>query len=165
MKGTTMSCLPDDHTLPKLLPERFDSNTAGALKNIYMFFSLLFRYPSEDVYQELQNGLSQFAPLLEEYIGQLPALVPIEELQAEYINLFVSNQGFCRLIKINSVSNRITNGEINNSTDCKVDDNFYQSIDFIFFRTVPTSRKAKPPCMVRRQVIGFRLRPPSIQQG
>jgi TorA maturation chaperone TorD len=93
MKRTTMACLNHDPALPKLLTDSFDRDTAGALKNIYMFFSLLFRYPDEDVYRELRNNLELFAPLLEEYIGQLPALAPLQELQAEYISLFVSNKG------------------------------------------------------------------------
>ncbi len=82
-----------DPVEPGLLANNLDNNTAGALKNIYMLFSLLFRYPSTAVYSELQSGLGLLAPMLEEYIGQLPAMVPLQELQAEYISLFVSNKG------------------------------------------------------------------------
>ena len=78
---------------PGLLACSLDNNTAGGLKNIYMLFSLLFRYPDEAVYPELQSGLQQLAPMLEEYIGQQPVMVPSQELQAEYISLFVSNKG------------------------------------------------------------------------
>jgi TorA maturation chaperone TorD len=78
---------------PGLLANCLDDNTASRLKNIYMLFSLMFRYPNETVYRELQNGLEQLAPILEEYLGQLPAMAPLQELQAEHISLFVSSKG------------------------------------------------------------------------
>jgi hypothetical protein len=51
----------------------------------------------------------------------------------QLVPLFVRNQSFCRLIKINSISNRITDQEIDDRTDRKVDDDFHQSVDLIFF--------------------------------
>jgi TorA maturation chaperone TorD len=78
---------------PGLLACSLDNDTAGGLKNTYMLFSLLFRYPDEAVYNELQSGLRLLAPMLEEYIGQQPVMVASQDLQAEYISLFVNNKG------------------------------------------------------------------------
>ena len=72
-----------------------DESAALALKNVYFFFGLIFRYPDEGVYTEIQKNLEAFNDLFLEYgHGSFPSLPPIFDLQAEYVSLFVNNKGF-----------------------------------------------------------------------
>lgn len=68
--------------------------TALALKNIYFFLGLLFRYPDEEVYSEIHQHMEAFCSFFSEYGGDIPFLPPISDLQAEYVSLFVNNKGF-----------------------------------------------------------------------
>jgi TorA maturation chaperone TorD len=71
-----------------------DESSALALKNIYFFLGLLFRYPDETVYFEIHRHMEAFCGFFSEYGGDIPFLPPNSDLQAEYVSLFVNNKGF-----------------------------------------------------------------------
>jgi TorA maturation chaperone TorD len=64
-----------------------------ALSNVYMFLSILFRYPNENVYNELFANFNKFELFFEEYIAKMPELPYREDLETEYVSLFVTNKG------------------------------------------------------------------------
>lgn len=66
---------------------------AATVKNVLFFLSLVFRYPREAVYAELGRLLPVFEEFFDAYAGNIPMLPEMEELQAEYIRLFVNNRG------------------------------------------------------------------------
>lgn len=70
-----------------------DIPAAVSLKNVLFFFSLVFRYPGEAVYRELGRSLPLFEDFFTAYAGSSPELPEAEELQAEYVRLFVNNRG------------------------------------------------------------------------
>jgi putative dimethyl sulfoxide reductase chaperone len=73
----------------------FDEHAALALKNVFFFLGLIFRYPDEAVYAEIQKHMDSFDGFFMEYgDGKSPSLPPITDLQAEYVSLFVNNKGF-----------------------------------------------------------------------
>jgi TorA maturation chaperone TorD len=73
----------------------FDEDAALALKNVFFFLGLIFRYPDESVYAEIQKHMDSFNGFFMEYgDGKSPSLPPITDLQAEYVSLFVNNKGF-----------------------------------------------------------------------
>ncbi len=71
-----------------------DESAALALKNVFFFLGLIFRYPDEIVYNEINRHMKPFAGFFTEYGEGVPPLPPISELQAEYVSLFVNNKGF-----------------------------------------------------------------------
>ena len=73
---------------------RLDEESARVLKNLYFYLSLVFRYPVEPVYLEIEAHLSEFTGFFIDYAGVAPGLPDIDALQSEYIRLFVNNQGF-----------------------------------------------------------------------
>ena len=75
-----------------------DPETADSLQGCFLILSLLFRYPEAEVYQRLSEYLQDFDPLFHAYAGRSPRLIPQEELQAEYVRLFVNNRGFVPVI-------------------------------------------------------------------
>jgi len=68
-------------------------SAAASVKNVLFFLSLAFRYPRGPVYAELGRLLPVFGDFFNAYAGNVPALPEMEELQAEYIRLFVNNRG------------------------------------------------------------------------
>ncbi len=91
----------------------FDLETADALQGCFLILSLLFRYPGPEVYQNLSEHLQGFEPFFQAYAGRSPRLIPQEELQAEYVRLFVNNRGFVPVIPYLSYyrdSNRLLAG-------------------------------------------------------
>jgi TorA maturation chaperone TorD len=71
-----------------------DESAALALKNIFFFLGLVFRYPDKAVYAEIQKNLKAFEDFFLEYCDGSPSLPDISDLQAEYVSLFVNNMGF-----------------------------------------------------------------------
>ncbi|NOY69966.1 MAG: hypothetical protein GXP53_10870 [Deltaproteobacteria bacterium] len=65
-----------------------------ALKNVFLFLAILFRYPSGAVYDEITGKIKAFEGFFLKYAGKVPEVLPKEALQAEYITLFVNNLGF-----------------------------------------------------------------------
>lgn len=70
-----------------------DNEAAESMKNVLFFFSLVFRYPHEAVYEELGRLLPIFEEFFNAYAGNAPELPEIVDLQAEYIRLFVNSRG------------------------------------------------------------------------
>jgi TorA maturation chaperone TorD len=73
---------------------KFDEQAAFALKNIFYFLGLIFRYPTETIYAEIESHMEIFGDFFQDYGGSAPALPSLDDLQPEYISLFVNNQGF-----------------------------------------------------------------------
>ena len=74
-------------------PAFLDMPALASLKNVLFFLSLAFRYPRETVYPELGRLLPVFEDFFKAYAGNVPELPNLEELQAEYIRLFVNSRG------------------------------------------------------------------------
>jgi len=74
--------------------KQLDVESALALKNIFFYLGIVFRYPTEEIYSEIQRHLDIFADFFADYGGALPKPPPLADLQSEYISLFVNNQGF-----------------------------------------------------------------------
>lgn len=84
-----------DMAAPRLWDERrLDASSALALKNLFFFLGLIFRYPTERIYSEVKSKLDVFSDFFKDYGGAVPALPPLDDLQPEYIRLFVTNKGF-----------------------------------------------------------------------
>ncbi|MCF8105942.1 MAG: molecular chaperone TorD family protein [Desulfohalobiaceae bacterium] len=75
-----------------------DPETAAGLQECFLILSLLFRYPESELYQRLEEYAPDFEPFFQEYAGQGLELFPLEDLQAEYIRLFVNNQGYVPVV-------------------------------------------------------------------
>jgi len=71
-----------------------DLEAALALKNIFFFLGLIFRYPDESVYCAIHQHMEAFSDFFSEYGDGSPSLPDISDLQAEYVSLFVNNKGF-----------------------------------------------------------------------
>ncbi len=71
-----------------------DGESAASVKNVFFFLALMFRYPTEDVYTEIQRHMDAFSSFFMEYTGRVPKIPEIEDLQSEYVALFVNNRGF-----------------------------------------------------------------------
>lgn len=88
-----------DEQLPLQLElGNIDAQVADTLYGCFLVLSLLFRYPSSELYQRLNQHLHDFHPFFRTYPENSMTLAPLEELQAEYIRLFVNNQGFVPVI-------------------------------------------------------------------
>lgn len=75
-------------------PENRDDSPALALKNCFFFAALLFRYPDDRIYSAIRQNLAAFSDFFLAYGDRVPRLPSSEDLQAEYIGLFVNNKGF-----------------------------------------------------------------------
>jgi TorA maturation chaperone TorD len=64
-----------------------------SLANVYMFLSIVFRYPTEEVYNELFSNFNKFELFFEEYIETMPSLPYREDLEPEYVALFRARKG------------------------------------------------------------------------
>ena len=75
-------------------PLKLDHQLLSAVSNVFMLYSLVFRYPSPEVREELERQLPHLQAILEEY-GESAAELPSQtDLEAEYVALFVNNNGF-----------------------------------------------------------------------
>jgi TorA maturation chaperone TorD len=70
-----------------------DERSALALKNVFFFLGLIFRYPGEAVYSEINRHMEAFGDFFSEYGDGLPSIPPVADLQSEYVSLFVNNKG------------------------------------------------------------------------
>lgn len=70
-----------------------DSDVSSSLSNVFMLLSLMFRYPTDKVYDELFVNFGNFELFFEEYLGAVPVLPVREDLEPEYVSLFVANKG------------------------------------------------------------------------
>lgn len=71
-----------------------DEDSASALQNTLFFMALFFRYPEERIYAEIDRHLPFMEAFFIEYGHTPPKMVSMPELQSEYVQLFVNNQGF-----------------------------------------------------------------------
>lgn len=76
----------------------FDPQVADSLQGCFLISSLLFRYPEPGLYHNLKLHLNDFTDFFQKFAGRGLELMPLEELQAEYIRLFVNNQGFVPVV-------------------------------------------------------------------
>jgi TorA maturation chaperone TorD len=63
----------------------------SGLSNVFMYLSLLLRYPEDEVYEELLKNLPSFNGFFRNYLGFIPEIPPKAELKLEYQRLFVNN--------------------------------------------------------------------------
>lgn len=73
---------------------RCNSQELFAASNLFMLFSLIFRYPRPEVRLELENQLPLLQAALREYGESTVDLPAQSDLEAEYVALFVNNNGF-----------------------------------------------------------------------
>ena len=72
---------------------KFNSDSLKALSNVFFILSLCLRYPDEEVYSKIEELLPHFKEFFEEYCDKLPVLIEKDDMEAEYVRLFVSNYG------------------------------------------------------------------------
>jgi len=65
-----------------------DAETFGAVSNVSMFLSLVFRYPEEDVYDTLNDNWEAFADFISDYSDSKITLYDHTEMESDYIKLF-----------------------------------------------------------------------------
>jgi len=61
------------------------------LSNLSTYLSLIFRYPDPSTYNAIKNHYKEFTEIVSEYNVSLPNLPAREELEIEYVRLFVAN--------------------------------------------------------------------------
>ena len=71
----------------------FDKDALGALSQIFLFLSLVFRYPSNEVYNTLSENLENFNDLFDEYLDKRPELPSHDDIEPEYVSLFIAKKG------------------------------------------------------------------------
>ena len=73
--------------------DNYSEEMAYNLCNVLMYISVCFKNPDVKVYSILKDNLKYFVDFFEEYGGRIPELPnKIEEMQVEYVRLFVSNK-------------------------------------------------------------------------
>lgn len=72
--------------------DSYDETAAFNLSNILMFLSLAFRYPDVKVYSRLKESVKYFDDFFEEYTGKALHLESNDDMQVEYVRLFVANK-------------------------------------------------------------------------
>lgn len=72
--------------------DSYDETAAFNLSNILMFLSLAFRYPDVKVYSRLKESVKYFDDFFEEYTGKGLHLESSDDMQVEYVRLFVANK-------------------------------------------------------------------------
>ena len=80
----------DEADLPGGLP---DAETAASMEGVFWLFSLLLRYPGEEVYLRLRENSRLLKQLLGDATFRAPELSDPQEVQAEYVRLMVNNYG------------------------------------------------------------------------
>jgi|GEM_PF-2665662 len=68
-----------------------DAEKTNSFQNLFMLLSLIFSYPDDQIYQEILSTQYTTRELFQIYNRSAPDLLRQEELQAEYISLFVNN--------------------------------------------------------------------------
>jgi len=73
----------------------YDPNAQAceSLSSVFMFLSALFRYPDEDIYNTIREIIPTFKDFLEEYSEGTFTLASRDEMETEYVKLFVANIG------------------------------------------------------------------------
>lgn len=72
---------------------KISEDVATSLSNVFMFLSFMFRYPSKGVYDEVFTNFNDFELFFTEYLKKVPSLPFQEELESEYVSLFITRQG------------------------------------------------------------------------
>jgi len=70
-----------------------DIQACESLSSVFMFLSVLFRYPNEDIYNTIREITPTFKDFLEEYSESNLELPSKNEMETEYVKLFVANIG------------------------------------------------------------------------
>lgn len=70
-----------------------DPEACGSLSSIFMFLSVIFRYPSDEIYNTIKENSPTFRDFFDEYSDKSFILPPKNELETEYVKLFVANIG------------------------------------------------------------------------
>ncbi|MEC9493192.1 TorD/DmsD family molecular chaperone [Flexistipes sp.] len=70
-----------------------DIQACESLSSVFMFLSALFRYPNEDIYNTIREITPTFKDFLEEYSDSNLELPSKDEMETEYVKLFVANIG------------------------------------------------------------------------
>jgi len=70
-----------------------DIQSCESLSSVFMFLSALFRYPNEDIYNTIREITPTFKDFLEEYSEGSLDLPSKNEMETEYVKLFVANIG------------------------------------------------------------------------
>ena len=71
----------------------FDIQACESLSSVFMFLSILFRYPNDDIYNTIRENASTFKDFLAEYSESNLVLPSKNEMETEYVKLFVANIG------------------------------------------------------------------------
>lgn len=73
--------------------DSYSQEMAYNLCNVLMYLSVCFKNPDVKVYSILKDNLKYFRDFFEEYAGSVPDIPrKIEDMQVEYVRLFVSNK-------------------------------------------------------------------------
>lgn len=73
--------------------DNYSEEMAYNLCNVLMYLSVCFKNPDVKVYLILKDNLKYFTDFFEEYGSEVPELPDrIEDMQVEYVRLFVSNK-------------------------------------------------------------------------
>lgn len=73
--------------------DNYSEEMAYNLCNVLMYLSVCFKNPDLKVYSILKDNLKYFTDFFEEYGSEVPELPSrIEDMQVEYVRLFVSNK-------------------------------------------------------------------------
>ncbi len=79
-------------------PANISPATAASIPNLFLLLSLVFSYPQEQTYEKILNYHHLIQEIFQIYDLQAPVPGQKEELQAEYINLFVNTQSGISLV-------------------------------------------------------------------
>jgi TorA maturation chaperone TorD len=75
-------------------PPSIGRDEAETMRDVCAFLALMLRYPDDTAYRDFGALTGAFAPLFAAYGSSVPEVVERQELQAEYVRLFVNNLGF-----------------------------------------------------------------------
>jgi len=70
-----------------------DMQACGSLSSVFMYLSALFRYPNEDIYNTIREITPTFKDFLEEYSENNLVLPSKDDMETDYVKLFVANIG------------------------------------------------------------------------
>jgi TorA maturation chaperone TorD len=70
-----------------------DKDALNSLSQIFLFLSFVFRYPSNEVYNNIADNIQHFKFLFDEYLTNTPKLPNLEDLEPEYVSLFIAKPG------------------------------------------------------------------------
>ncbi|UOD34905.1 molecular chaperone TorD family protein [Deferribacteraceae bacterium V6Fe1] len=72
--------------------DSYDETAVINLSNTLMFLSLAFRYPDVKVYSRLKESAKYFDDFFEAYAGKTLHVEKADDMQVEYVRLFVANK-------------------------------------------------------------------------